>query len=103
MAQPQPGHENAQELKTAGMSIYPNPAGNYLTVKYQMTTKEKVKIIVYDISGRQVAHWQPPFEDNSQVCHYPIHFDAVSWANGIYMVEVTNGKETYRTKLAISK
>ncbi len=68
-----------------------------------MKTKGKVTIIVYDVTGRILGTWHPELEDNSKLCHYSIATTELNWVNGNYLIVVSNGRETYRSKFAITK
>lgn len=87
----------------AYMDVYPNPTTGQMTIKYQMATKEKVTIVVYDMVGRQVAEWHPGVEDNTQTCYYAVPTTAMDWPSGVYLVQLSNGRQTFKTKLTITK
>jgi len=89
--------------KAGFMQVYPNPTMDNLTIAYQMKTKEKVTITVYDIMGRKIAEWHPEFTDNTKLCTFKIEAAQMRWSAGNYLIHLSNGKETYKSKLIITK
>lgn len=54
------------------MQGYPNPVKDGLNIEYQMKSKDKVTITVYDVMGRKIAEWYPGFSDNTKFLHNSI-------------------------------
>lgn len=54
------------------MQGYPNLVKDGLNIEYQMKSKAKVTISVYDIIGRKIAVWHPEFTDNKKFLHNSI-------------------------------
>lgn len=102
---PSDEHTHAISAPSGSMAIFPNPTSSQLTIKYQMKNEGKVHINVYDIMGRKVTTWQTPFDanDNTRVCYYSVPSNEMDLASGVYVVELSNGTETYRSRLVISK
>ena len=80
-----------------------NPAQDRLTIEYQMKTKEKVTIFVYDVMGRKIAEWHPEFNDSSRPCKYEAPFSAIDLQTGNYLITITNGVDIYRSRLTVIK
>ncbi|WP_421875093.1 PKD domain-containing protein [Marinoscillum sp.] len=52
------GDEKIQFIDFEKLSIYPNPASEYVTIDFDLTTTATVNLQVYDFSGMKVAHHQ---------------------------------------------
>jgi uncharacterized delta-60 repeat protein len=72
----------------ANYSLYPNPAGNNITVTYPASSNEKVQFSVYNVTGQKVISAQLRYSAgaDSQV------IDISSLPQGAYMAEVINEK-----------
>lgn len=66
-----------EENVSAGLSIYPNPTNNLVTIQ---GNEEITEIIVYDMSGQEVYRAQPNNNNYTFNCAY--------YADGIYTVKV---------------
>lgn len=73
------------------ISVYPNPADNYIEVYNTMTTT-KTTINVFDVTGKLITTKETTF--------YKEYIDMSKFAKGLYFVEVMNGDQRiYRTKI----
>jgi Zn-dependent metalloprotease len=83
-----------QEIPTSmpeQISIYPNPAGDYLMIINTLTSGI-YSINVYDVTGKLITSKEAGF--------YREHIDVSHFARGMYLVEVLqNGKRIYKTKI----
>lgn len=94
--------EGASKAKHTGyMQLYPNPANNHLTIKYQLSTNVTPTIYVYNSMGQLAATWHPKFEDHTQHCYFNINADKLGLPSGIYAVILQAGEERHNTKLII--
>jgi hypothetical protein len=73
------------------LTVYPNPADDYLTIDFGDEVKGSVKLDIMDISGRQVYSAQLEIQDNSLMIRLPqntslsgLHFINVTTDNGVY-------------------
>ena len=79
-------------------NIFPNPFNPITTIKYGLPYIGMVKIVVYDISGRQVAR----LLNNIQAPGFhSIAWDASSYPSGLYFIrmESNNFSETRKVLL----
>jgi uncharacterized repeat protein (TIGR03803 family) len=77
----------------AGISVYPNPAKDQLTISNWQGANCKLSIT--DIMGKEVynhAYSQLP------VANCQLTIDLSQWSNGFYFYQLSNNKETYRGK-----
>ncbi len=82
----------------ADLSVFPNPAGGPFMVRFQMKTKGNIRITLTDMLGRHISQWSADFADPTSVCYFSIDKPL---PDGIYIISVTNDRETYRTKVIV--
>jgi hypothetical protein len=77
---------------------YPNPFNPSTTIKFGMPEAEVVKVVVYDILGREVRTLLNEFRNPGT---YEVNFDATSLSSGIYFykIETPNFTQTRRMLL----
>lgn len=84
-----------EEMNTAGnLSVYPNPASSYLTVKSVATSFTKAKVTIKDVTGRLVYS-----QDN--ISESEIRINTENLKSGIYMLQVENGNLLTTKKISI--
>ena len=79
---------------------YPNPFNPTTKIKYAINTSDNVKLIVYDILGREVATLVNEFKE---VGVYDIEFNASNLASGIYFYKMTTSNFTEIKKMFVIK
>lgn len=84
------------ELATHGFAMFPNPAGDLLTITTDPLTQKDVSIIIYDMSGRRLIE-----ENHSTRGEQQIKINLASLSNGVYFVTLTQGEETHTRKLVV--
>ena len=77
--------------------MFPNPASNHITVEVPMDTEADVQVSIFDPSGKATLqqHRVLGKGDNQ------MSFDVSRLPNGIYFVEVRNGKSLNTRKLVV--
>jgi serine protease AprX len=98
-------HTKVATEPKGSMILFPNPTNKQLTIKYQMEHEGKVSINVFDVMGKKIATWKTPFDanDNTKLCYYSVPESAMNFASGTYIVELSNGFETYTSRIVINK
>jgi len=92
-------NERMASVSSISFQVFPVPATKNLTIAYSVTKSQKVKIVVYDVLGRQVKKIKDGIENPG---HYNIFWDRLDDNNrrvsaGIYFCRFTTGeKESYR-------
>ncbi|WP_345370761.1 T9SS type A sorting domain-containing protein [Algivirga pacifica] len=81
-----------EKQPTTPITLYPNPAQEYLKIANQATTPATIRMIQAD--GRHKATWQVPANQTKT-------FDISSWGKGGYFCMVEVGGEVYRQKIII--
>ncbi len=91
---------NDIELKY-NLSVFPNPATDYLNVVYSLETHQRVQVDLYTLSGRLVTsvldgtHLQ---DSGTHSIHMPLDHIETS---GLYLLEVSLGDDQQRFKINI--
>lgn len=79
---------------------FPNPFNPQTTIRYEIPDFSMVRLDVFDVLGRRVARLvdfeQAPGE-------YSVNFDASHLSSGVYIYQVSNGKETITQKMLLIK
>ncbi|MBM3161600.1 MAG: T9SS type A sorting domain-containing protein, partial [Bacteroidetes bacterium] len=81
-----------EESKDTQVSIYPNPAQDEILVHTSLT---EGTLLVTDVSGRTKI--------TQNLVGLTTSIDTSEWANGVYLLTITNGKETSVKKVVIKK
>ena len=82
------------------LSLYPNPARNDMTIRFDIPSEERVSLKVYDVSGREVKRL---VDDRFEAGYHIIRLDSKNLPSGIYFARlVTNNYEATK-KLVLMK
>ncbi len=79
---------------------YPNPFNPTTTIQYQVPEGSNVKIIVYDVLGKQVAVLVNGYQDAGT---YTTNFDGTNLASGIYLYRMEAGNFVKVNKMLLLK
>jgi hypothetical protein len=82
---------------------YPNPVSHGTVIKYSIANPCKVELILYDITGRQVAVL---VNENQKLGYYQVNWDIHNVSekqlpNGVYFYRFTAGEYTNTKKMVI--
>ena len=90
--------EGEGDLITQQLKTYPNPAKNYVDVRWNsIFTKTDIVLNVYDISGKLAMTYKPGKTNMKRL-------DVSKLGNGLYLLKViSNGKAVQSTKVVIQK
>lgn len=80
-------------------SLYPNPANNSATVKYQINGTKNASIVVRDMIGKEVI--SENIGSVNGVNYYTVNTSELP--NGIYMVNLITGDKSFSRKLMVTK
>jgi hypothetical protein len=97
------GVQNSGEIVPSKYSLsqnYPNPFNPITNVKFSIVNSGTVKIIVYDIMGKEV---QSLVNEKLSVGTYEIAFDGSNLNSGIYFYTLTAGDYTETKKMVLVK
>ncbi len=79
---------------------YPNPFNPITNIKYQIPVNTSVKIIVYDITGKEVKLLVNEIQSPGQ---YQADWDASNFPSGVYFYSLTAGMYTESKKMLLIK
>ena len=95
------GNNNQQVPNVYSLSQnFPNPFNPVTEIKFSIPSQSFVKLVVYDISGNEVA----TLVNNEKTAgNYSVNFDATNFASGIYFYKLTAGSFESTKKMALVK
>ena len=94
---PQEGNRITTALMgTDKLSNYPNPFISYTTVVFTTEERKKVRIMVYDLLGNEVATL---YDQHVSPGVHEIRWDTGEMEGGIYFLKLTTGSGTVTRKL----
>jgi hypothetical protein len=79
------------------LEVFPNPSNGNVNIKYD--TANDFYLTLYNVIGEII--FKKKYSVNSLISTIPLDFSGLS--NGIYQLEIDDGKELSRTSLIISK
>jgi subtilisin-like proprotein convertase family protein len=79
---------------------YPNPFNPATVISFALPKTEDVRLVVYDISGREVATL---VNELKQAGIYDVHFDASNLASGVYLYRIETTAFTQTKKMLFIK
>jgi choice-of-anchor A domain-containing protein len=86
--------------KGSEVSIYPNPATNYFTVKVQASKSSNAMIRVLDMRGRMVLNQSTKLTSGTNTI---LINDITQLTNGLYMVQLITAEKIVSSQLLISR
>jgi hypothetical protein len=87
-------------LKLALEQNFPNPFNPTTTIRFQLPAASEVKLIVYDLLGREVAVL---VNETKGAGRYEVMFDGTNISSGMYIYRMTVGKYVESRKLVLTK
>jgi hypothetical protein len=79
---------------------YPNPFNNSTIINYQLSVANDVKLVIYDLLGREVKTLVDQFQNAGT---YSIQFDASGLASGIYNYVLSTGDRRESRRMLLLK
>ena len=79
---------------------FPNPFNPSTTIKYDLPKESRVKIVVYDVLGREVARLA---DEMKKAGSYQVVWDANRLASGVYFYRIQAGNYSATKKLLLLK
>ncbi len=87
---------NTLTTDNSTMEVFPNPATENITVKFNAATSENVSVKLTDLLGREVA-------SASQITNNSATIPVSGLSAGLYLVQVINGNERTTRKVVVGK
>jgi hypothetical protein len=94
------GDENNTPLSFELYQNYPNPFNPSTTIEFDIPEKTNVKLIIYDILGREVKKLIDKELDPGK---YKVNFDAKDLSSGVYFYTLRTSKFTKTNKMLLIK
>jgi hypothetical protein len=82
------------------MQNYPNPFNPTTDIRLQITDFGRVRLVVYDLLGRQVAMLVDEYRAPGS---YTVSFDGTNLASGVYIYRITAGQFTATKRMTLVK
>ena len=79
---------------------YPNPFNPTTRIQYALPHEQQVKLIVYDVTGRERMRLQDGFQ---QAGRYQVELDATGWPSGIYLYRLEAGAQSISRTMMLVK
>ena len=80
--------------------IYPNPFNPVANIIYGIPENAHIRILVFDIKGRQVAKLMDSFQFAG---YHAITWEATSQPSGVYLVNILSGRFNSTQKVVLMK
>ena len=90
------GVDNKSEI-VASMNLFPNPATNSVTLKFNINRISKVNIKIFNVMGQEVSN----IENQSITNGSMVSIDLSNYHSGIYFVRSLINGETFSQKLVV--
>lgn len=91
------GMEEAGALN--GITVYPNPANDNMSIALNMNTVSEVMITIFDLSGKIMVNESRNLSAGQNTLNYEVS----DWSNGIYFVRITAGNSVNTIKEVITR
>ena len=91
---------NSIQEPTKKLQVYPNPTNGNCIIRYYVSEPSKCEIMVFDISGRRIAH---PFAGFQSAGFHQVDFEYNNIPNGIYLIKFVNNQESFTVKSILNK
>jgi len=93
---------NIEELSNGGkVNVYPNPAGNMVTVDYITVANQEVSISLLNAFGQLIQNTTQ--SNANRTGNYSVKFDVSDVQNGVYYFKIEGQDFSYTEKIIISK
>jgi flagellar hook assembly protein FlgD len=79
---------------------YPNPFNPTTNISYSLPESERVRLTIYDLSGRRVAELADGFQSAG---NHTVSWNASNMASGIYIYRLRAGGSTFTKKMILVK
>jgi hypothetical protein len=89
---------NERNNNAFAASIYPNPVSSTATIALTLDKQQDLSINIYDLTGHKIAVIE---KARYTAGENEIKYDASSLPNGMYFVQITDGKESTSLKMIV--
>ncbi|ARV07642.1 hypothetical protein BTO04_13490 [Polaribacter sp. SA4-10] len=86
----------AESIAFSDLSLHPNPTNGIVTLNFTPKSQEKIKISLFDVSGRQIEN---KLFENKGSFNAQLNYSHIT--SGVYFVKISIGKESNTMKILI--
>ena len=87
----------AEHASTDLLTVFPNPASNFITIDLKYATNDKVEVRINDLTGKTVQ--LSSFDNTTGTTKQ--NLDVSNLAKGFYMINVKAGNQQWERKITI--
>ena len=91
------GERNLVSASAVGLSVSPNPASDFLKIRYKLTTSEKVDIVLFTQSGKRIMRFSKLQSGGQHVVSWKIS----RFQPGIYFLRFRHGTKIKTEKIIV--
>jgi len=99
-----PGTCNTSGIKESqamfGLSCYPNPAREFVTLAYELPEAGSVQVRVYSCLGNEVLSVAPVWQSNGK---HSVRIDTKNLPEGVYVLHFQKGDKVLTRKIVLTK
>lgn len=88
---------SANEKNKFDISVFPNPANDFIAVQLNDITKDNLSVVLYDIAGKEIQ--KQTIYQGSTIAY----FDTRTLYNGEYLVKQTSASQTVTKRISIMR
>ena len=90
---------SAPSFELSNLSVYPNPTGGTISIRFEAQTDSDVRVEIYDLQGRSI--YKRSFNGNSSRIDESMNIGRI--ANGVYLIKINQGNRSTTKRIIISK
>ena len=87
-------------VEVEGVTIYPNPAREYVNIRYNIVNESNVTLEMYDMTGKQVGYQN---QGNTYKGEYTTEFPVNTLESGMYLLIIKTGNSQIANKVRVVK
>ncbi|MFO7669464.1 MAG: fasciclin domain-containing protein, partial [Bacteroidales bacterium] len=87
-------------VEVEGVSVYPNPANEYVNVSYKILNESNVTLEMYDMTGKQVGYENQGYTYEGE---YTTEFPVNTLQSGMYLLIINTGNSQIANKVRVVK
>ncbi len=86
----------ANELSEKGISVYPNPAKNFITLSIPNSSVNKIEVAIISVQGQILF-----LDKYAPETDFSVNIDINEFSKGVHFIQVTMGENSFSKKLII--
>ena len=90
----------SENKKDIFFKVYPNPSAGTTTLSYTLINKDTIKILVYDMLGKQIEILKQKVESPG---NYSFVWNGEEYPDGVYIIKIQQGSRSAMKKIVIKR